>query len=137
MLVTASLLATLSAVGCTAAASVSEPSASTSGSGVRALPATEAAQLLDDPDVVVLDIRTPAEVAQGRLPGAVVLDFHSPQFAERVAELDRSATYLMYCRSGNRSSSARALMTQLGFEDVVDVRGGILEWADAGLPIER
>jgi phage shock protein E len=105
--------------------------------GVRALSATEAAPLLDHPDVVVLDIRTPPEVAQARLPGAMALDYYAPDFAQQLAQLDRSATYLMYCRSGSRSASARGLMTQLGFEDVVDVRGGLIEWVDAGLPLER
>ena len=105
--------------------------------GVRALPAAVAAPLLDDHEVVVLDIRTPPEVAQARLPGALALDFYAPGFAQELAQLDRSATYLMYCRSGNRSAAARGLMVQLGFEDVVDVRGGIIEWGDAGLPIER
>ena len=106
--------------------------------GVRALPARQAAPLLDDPATVVLDIRTPPEVEQARLPGELVhLDFHEPDFADRVAELDRDATYLMYCRSGNRSGHARALLEQLGFADVVDVSDGIIGWVDAGLPIEQ
>lgn len=104
--------------------------------GVRALPAAEAASLLDDPRVVVLDIRTDAELAQARLPRAVQLDYYAPGFAQRVAELDRDATYLMYCRSGQRSGDARALMDQLGFRDVVDVRGGLIEWVNAGLPVD-
>jgi phage shock protein E len=106
--------------------------------GVRALPASQAAPLLDDPDTVVLDIRTPPEVKQARLPGELLLlDFNSPSFAQDLGSLDRDATYLMYCRSGNRSGMARGLMTQLGFTDVVDVRGGLIEWVDEGLPVEH
>jgi phage shock protein E len=137
----ATLALGLAATGCSgwpgAAAGGDAASVGSQAPGVRALRAAEAAPLLDDPDVVVLDIRTPPEVAQARLPGAVALDFYAPDFSQQLAQLDRSATYLMYCRSGNRSASARGLMTQLGFEDVVDVRGGIIEWVDAGLPIER
>ena len=106
--------------------------------GVRAVPAVEAASLLDDPATVILDIRTPPEVAQARLPGELVhLDFYEPDFAAQVAELDRDATYLLYCRSGNRSGQARAVFEQLGFSDVVDVSDGIIGWVDAGLPIEQ
>jgi phage shock protein E len=126
-------LAAVTAVACTTAAADGGDAAP----GVRAVPATEAAPLLDDPNVIVLDIRTPAEVAQARLPRAVTIDYYDPTFAQQVEQLDRDATYLMYCRSGNRSSGARALMSQLGFRDVVDVNGGIIEWANAGLPIEQ
>jgi MoaE-MoaD fusion protein len=107
----------------------------TAAPGVRAMHATEAAPLLDDPSVVVLDIRTAAELAQARLPRAVQLDYYAPDFAARVAELDRDATYLLYCRSGQRSGDARGLMTQLGFRDVVDVSGGLVQWVNAGLPL--
>lgn len=106
--------------------------------GVRALPATEAAPLLDDASTVVLDIRTGPELVQARLPGELVhLDFHAPTFAQDVAALDRDATYLLYCRSGQRSGLARGLMAQLGFSDVVDIRGGLVEWVDAGLPVQH
>jgi MoaE-MoaD fusion protein len=107
----------------------------TEAPGVRAMHATEAAPLLDDPSVVVLDIRTDAELAQARLPRAVQLDYYASDFAARVAELDRGATYLLYCRSGQRSGEARGLMSQLGFRDVVDVSGGLVQWVNAGLPL--
>jgi MoaE-MoaD fusion protein len=103
--------------------------------GVRALHATEAASLLDDPAVVVLDLRTDAELAQARLPRAVQLDYHAPGFARRLEALDRDTTYLMYCRSGQRSGDARTMMTGLGFRDVVDVSGGLIQWVNAGLPL--
>jgi len=106
--------------------------------GVRLAPPAQAAPLRDRPEVVVLDIRTPAEVLQARMPGPLVqLDFYAPDFATRVAELDRDAPYLLYCRSGQRSGQTRALMTELGFTDVVDLEGGLMAWAQAGLPIEQ
>lgn len=104
--------------------------------GVRTQPASQAASLLDDPDVIVLDIRTPEEVAEARLPADVVnLDFYEDDFAEQLAALDPDASYLMYCRSGNRSGTTRALLSELGFRDVVDIEGGIIQWAEAGLPV--
>jgi phage shock protein E len=105
--------------------------------GVRVVSAREAAQLADDPDSVVLDIRTPPEVAQARVRGAVTIDYYAPDFAQQIDALDRDTSYVLYCRSGNRTSGARALMTQLGFQDVADVQGGIIAWANEGLPLER
>lgn len=84
----------------------------------------------------VLDIRTPEEFGQGHLAGAELIDFYGATFADEIAALDRSAPYLLYCRSGNRSGQAVTLMRELGFADVVEVEGGILAWTAAGLPVE-
>ncbi|PKN43154.1 MAG: rhodanese-like domain-containing protein [Deltaproteobacteria bacterium HGW-Deltaproteobacteria-18] len=86
---------------------------------------------------VILDVRTSGEFRQGYIEGAVLLDYHAADFRERFAELDRSATILMYCRSGNRSSHALRMADELGFERVYDLRGGILAWKEAGLPLVR
>lgn len=104
--------------------------------GIRVVQPAEAAELLEaEPDRVVLDVRTPAEFAEGRLEGAQLIDYNAPDFEQRVAELDRDASYLIYCRSGNRSAGARQVMEDLGFTDVVDVAGGIVAWTQAGLPV--
>ena len=79
----------------------------------------------------------PPELAQARIPGAVQIDFYDPAFPTRLAELDRDATYLLYCRSGARTGQAHGLLTELGFRDVVDVEGGLIAWVNAELPLER
>ena len=95
-----------------------------------------AAVLADAPDeLVVLDVRTPEEYAEGHLEGAVLVDFYDADFADQLAELDPDVPYLVYCRSGNRSGQTLPLMAQLGFGSASDIDGGILAWADAGLPI--
>ena len=97
----------------------------------------EAQQLLvDDPDAVLLDIRTPEEFAGPRIEGATNIDFYAADFADQLRALDPDATYVVYCRSGNRSSQARGVFEELGFADVSDVRGGIVSWHEAGLPLE-
>jgi rhodanese-related sulfurtransferase len=88
-------------------------------------------------DVVVLDIRTPEEFAAARLAGAVNIDFYADDFEDRLAELDRGTDYVVYCRTGNRTSTAREIMRQLGFESVHEVAGGIVNWYETGLPIEQ
>lgn len=107
------------------------------GEGIRAVPAREAAPRLDDPAAVVLDVRTAPEFIQAHLPGAVNIDFYGPRLREELAELDPAAPVLLYCRSGNRSGNLHALLAELGFTDVLDVQGGIIEWVNEELPVER
>lgn len=123
------LLVILSLVG--AACSGSD----TATDGVRLVDADTAAAAVDEAGTVILDIRTPEEYSEARLDGAVNIDFYAAEFADEIAALPRDASYVMYCRSGNRSSEAAKLMKELGFEDVAELDGGILSWADAGLPL--
>lgn len=85
--------------------------------------------------VVVIDVRTPAEFATGHLAGAQNIDVESSDFAARIADLDTAATYAVYCRSGNRSATARAAMQDAGFTNVSDLSGGITAWSRAGQPV--
>lgn len=86
-------------------------------------------------DLVVLDVRTPEEVAAGALPGAINIDLSSPDFTRQMAELDRDVPYFVYCRSGNRSAQAVKIMQDLGFGEIYELDGGILDWAEAGGPL--
>ncbi|MEJ2640410.1 MAG: rhodanese-like domain-containing protein [Desulfosarcinaceae bacterium] len=86
----------------------------------------------DNPDFVLLDVRTPGEYNKGHIPGAKMLDFYQRDFIERLKALDRDKTYLVYCRSGNRSGRTLALMDKLGFKRVAHLAGGILAWQRKG-----
>jgi len=110
---------------------------SNAAAGISVVSPDEAAATLDDApaDLVVLDVRTPEEFAEGHIEGATMLDFYRADFREQLAELDPDVPYVLYCRSGNRSGETRAMMVELGFTDVEDVDGGILAWAGAGLPV--
>ena len=88
-------------------------------------------------DFVVLDVRTPGEFAQGHLEGAVLVDYRSPGFREEVAGLDKTKTYLVYCRTGNRSASALGIMGEFGFHRYYHLGGGIVRWLEEGLPAVR
>ena len=105
--------------------------------GIRVVSAQDAAGIQSDPpgDLVILDVRTLEEFQEGHLEGAEMLDFYAADFADRLDELDKDVPYLLYCRSGNRSGQARALMEQLGFTDVADVDGGVIAWTEAGLEL--
>ena len=88
----------------------------------------------DNPDFVILDVRTPQEVAGGYIAGAINLDFYSETFRDELNRLDKDQTYLIYCRSGNRSGNALKMMTELGFREVYNISDGIIGWQAAGLP---
>ncbi|CAH1000758.1 Sulfurtransferase [Neolewinella maritima] len=83
---------------------------------------------MNDSNVVILDVRTPAETAGGMIEGARELDFNAADFTERLDSLDRDATYLVYCRSGNRSGQACALMDRMGFREAHNLADGYLQW---------
>ncbi len=89
----------------------------------------------EDPNFVVLDIRTPQEFQMGHLPGAINIDFYAPDFEEQLDRLDKTKTYLVYCRTGNRSSQALPILRKLGFQEVYELSGGIVAWVQANLPV--
>jgi len=99
--------------------------------------AVEFAQKSKEGDVVMLDVRTPSEFEQGHIKGARNIDFNNQtSFAKEIADLDKSKTYLVYCRSGNRSAQAQKMMQELGLS-TVNLSGGIGAWQRAGLAIEK
>lgn len=87
------------------------------------------------PEDVVIDVRTPAEFAQGHLAGAINLDLMAPDFHEQIARLDPHRTYYLYCRSGNRSGQAVRLLRKRGLK-AYNI-GGLEDLARAGATIMR
>ena len=77
-----------------------------------------------DPGFVVLDVRTPGEFNGRHVKGAVNLDFYAPEFDSRLAGLDRTKAYLVYCASGSRSGQAVSRMRPLGFVEVYNMTVG-------------
>ena len=81
-------------------------------------------QLAEAVNPVLLDVRTAGEFSGGTITGSKNMDFLSPTFGKKVAQLDKDATYFVFCRSGNRSGQACKMMHQLGL-DVRNLSGGI------------
>ena len=88
-----------------------------------------------NPDFVIIDVRTPEEFAQGHLENAVNIDYNSTAFSDEIKTLDKNRTYLIYCQSGARSGQALGLMAVLQFVEVYNISGGITAWQAAGLPV--
>ncbi len=85
---------------------------------------------------IVLDVRRPDEFKENRIEKAINIDYTSNNFKDEVSKLERNGKYLVYCRSGRRSSNALKIMNDLGFTDVKNMKGGITKWINKGLPIK-
>jgi len=85
----------------------------------------------------IIDVRTPKEYAQGHLANSKLINFRDNDFETKLNELDKSKTYLIYCRSGGRSGMALTAMERLGFESVYNMDGGFNEWSSAAFPFEK
>lgn len=79
-------------------------------------------------DVVLIDVRTPEEIAFHALPGHVAINIADPSFTMKIDELDREKSYFVYCRSGNRSAHACRYMMMQGFKKLYNLQGGIVAW---------
>ena len=96
---------------------------------------SEFSQKITEPDVIILDVRTPEEFASGHIEGALNIDFNSGDFANEITRLNPSENYAIYCRSGSRSGQAASIMHKAGFHDVSNLNGGVIDWTNAGLPL--
>ena len=86
--------------------------------------------LQSDNPPVLIDVRTPAEYAEGHIEGSLMIDYKDDTFKSEIEKLDKDATYLIYCRSGGRSAKASDYMISQGFKDVTNMKGGYLDWSE-------
>ncbi|MBS3737924.1 rhodanese-like domain-containing protein [Mesohalobacter halotolerans] len=85
--------------------------------------------LKNDQNSVILDVRTPEEYEEQRIPNSKLIDVKdAQQFVEEVEKLDKTKAYYLYCKAGGRSAMACNIMEQMGFSDVSNLEGGITEW---------
>ena len=79
-------------------------------------------------DALLLDVRTPEEIAKGYLKGAVFMDFYDSTFKDQVGTIDKERPVFVYCAIGGRSWDAAKIMHEMGFKKVYDLKGGIIVW---------
>lgn len=109
---------------------------SSDGATLETVAPDDAATIIaDNPEAIILDIRTPEEFADGIIAGAVNIDFYESDFAANLDALDKDASYVVYCRSDNRSGQAMDTFAELGFQTVSEIDGGIVNWYEQGLPV--
>lgn len=139
------VLFALLAIGSSVTACADQVTATTAAAPVRPgtpgapqrVDVAEFAEVIIRPGVQIIDVRTPAEFADGHIVGAVNIPVNDPDFGRRVSELDWAEKYAVYCRSGNRSQTAVARMLAAGILDIVELKTGTNGWAAAGQPLAR
>ena len=106
-----------------------------------AVSAKEAADLIDkhnrDSDFAILDIRTPGEFQSGHLPKSILIDFYSKTFADQLSRLDKEKTFLIYCRTGNRSTKSLEIFKKLKFQKIYHMASGISAWKSEGFAVVK
>jgi rhodanese-related sulfurtransferase len=107
-----------------------------SPAGVEKIDAIAFAEKIKEEGMLILDVRTPSEFQAGHIKGAVNIDINSPDFNEKIQELEKSKTLLVYCHSGARSAKASKVLNEQGFAPIFDMAGGIISWKNHKLPVE-
>jgi phage shock protein E len=130
--VAVSLAAMATMTGVSACSSSAPASSSASPANGQHMAASDFSKAMKASGTVVLDVRTPAEYASGHLPQAQNIDIEGSDFGTRIAGLDKTVNYAVYCRSGNRSGTALEQMSAAGFAHVYDLAGGIGAWQQMG-----
>lgn len=99
--------------------------------------ANEFEQLIQQPDMQLVDVRTTEEYINGHIAGALNMDVKDTTgfFTEQIKTLDKNLPVAIYCRSGVRSKIAANEMVSIGLK-VYELGGGILEWLDSGKPVD-
>ena len=88
-------------------------------------------------EIVLVDVRTPQEYAQGHIENAINIDFYAPDFLKKMNALDKNKDIYIYCRSGHRSGLAAKKLEQSGFKKIYDLQGGINNWYTKNLKVVR
>lgn len=94
-------------------------------------------QLLQQPDVQLVDVRTPEEVSFGYIKGAQHIDIYRSDFIEQVSHLNKEKPVVIYCAIGGRSAQASQKLSEAGFEKVYDLTGGFRQWQREGFPMQQ
>ena len=97
----------------------------------------EAYEKIKEGNTLVIDVRKEEEYRTGHIAGSFNVNVSSPNFSQKISALDKEKEYLVYCRSGGRSSLAQKVMTNLGFKKVCNLAGGIESWERSGLLVEK
>ncbi|KAF5075338.1 rhodanese-like domain-containing protein [Methanobacterium aggregans] len=91
----------------------------------------------NNPNFVILDVRTPEEYAEDHFEGSKNVDYNSPDFINKLEGMDKNSTYIVYCRSGVRSRNAANSMSKVGYSKIYNVLGGIMDCKAKGVKVVR
>lgn len=105
--------------------------------GAKQVDTLEAVQKINRDDALVIDVREPSEVAQGKIARAKLIPLG--ELKKRIGELEKHKTkpIIMVCRSGSRSAGACGILSKQGFSEVYNLAGGMIAWQQSNLPVEK
>jgi rhodanese-related sulfurtransferase len=111
-----------------------------------ALPAQNGVEVLEvaafqtkiaSPKVQLVDVRTPQEFSTGHITDAQNINFYDAEFRAKVDVLDKNKPIAVYCAAGGRSSKATNVLRDLGFKQIIDLKGGMTAWKAANKPVNQ
>ena len=88
-----------------------------------------------DNKIILIDVRSKQELDEIMINGVLNYDFNSDEFEKSILSLDKEKTYYMICRSGRRSGITTELMLENGFENVLNIKGGMIKWVESNLKL--
>jgi rhodanese-related sulfurtransferase len=141
LLVSLMILIAIAGGGCSSTAGETQTTIVSISPGIHNISAAEADALIqsnkDNPNFVIIDIRTPDEYAAGHLENSKLINYYAENFKAELDKLDRDKSYLIYCRTGHRSGLVRDIMEGMGFLSVYNMEGGITSWQSAGYGVVK
>ena len=102
--------------------------AQTTKEGVTVLDPIQFEEKIKEENVQLVDVRTPNEWENGVIANPLKINFLESSFKEKIQKLDKTKPIAIYCKSGGRSGQAAKLLSEIGFKEVYDLKGGILNW---------
>ena len=102
--------------------------------GVQVVDIAAYEQQLKQPEIQLIDVRTPEEFSEGHIENAKNINIMADDFDAEVAALDKTKPVMVYCKSGGRSAKASARLKELGFTTITDLEGGITNWNSENKP---
>jgi len=103
----------------------------------REVASSEAAELIQNEQPIILDVRTPNEYKRGHLQNSVLIPVQELQNRYKELGTDKDREILIYCATGNRSTVASKILIDSGFKHIVNMRGGIYDWSKKNYPVTR
>jgi len=94
-------------------------------------------EVIENNDVIILDVRTPDEIAQGTLLNASTINYYDDDFVRKISLIQKNKIICIYCKAGGRSSSAADMLIENGFQLVINLEGGIRAWQRDGFNISE
>ena len=88
-------------------------------------------------ELQLLDVRTPDEWLEGTIARAILINYHSNDFKEKIKALNKEQPIVVYCATGGRSMKASKIIVEAGYQKVYNLDGGISEWKQKNYPVTK